>query len=237
VSAFDLDTYLGHRRKLVDEALDRTLRICRAAAREDEAVALVFAQLGERRARAGLAALLQRRIVAPQVLASYLASGPADLDAATVSRRAAASLIEVFESMRGGFERFMQTGPLEPGFLLLARSLRRLRDARLPFETLTVYSTPRRLAVLVRGLIGRQASQRTTVTGPPKKAAFDAAGQPTKAAEGFARSQGVSVAELTTITMKRSHTCGRTRSPVGLPSSWVFVAFGVMRNRTKSAAR
>ena len=45
--------------RLVDEALDRTLRICRAAARDDEHVALVFAQLGERRARAGLAALLE----------------------------------------------------------------------------------------------------------------------------------------------------------------------------------
>ena len=45
--------------RLIDESLDRTLRICRAVAREDETVALVFAQLSERRARAGLAALLQ----------------------------------------------------------------------------------------------------------------------------------------------------------------------------------
>ena len=39
--------------RLVDEALDRTLRTCRSVAREDEHVALVFAQLGDRRARAG----------------------------------------------------------------------------------------------------------------------------------------------------------------------------------------
>ena len=39
--------------RLIDESLDRTLRICRAVSREDEAVALVFAQLGERRARRG----------------------------------------------------------------------------------------------------------------------------------------------------------------------------------------
>ena len=114
--------------RLIDEALDRTLRICRAAAREDEDIALVFAQLGERRARAGLTSLLQRRIVAPRVLASFLAGGPADLDVATVSRGAAASLLEVFESMRGGFERFTQSGPLEPAFLLLSRSLSRVRE-------------------------------------------------------------------------------------------------------------
>ena len=45
--------------RLVEEALDRSLRICRAMARDDDDVALVFAQLGERRLRLGLAALLE----------------------------------------------------------------------------------------------------------------------------------------------------------------------------------
>ena len=116
--------------RLIDEALDRALRICRAAACDDEDVALVFAQLGERRLRAALSALLQRRLVAPRVLAGFLAKGAADLDAATSSRRASARLIAVFESMRGGFEGFRQSGPLEPAFSLLARGVRGLRDAR-----------------------------------------------------------------------------------------------------------
>ena len=68
-----------------------------------------------------------------------------------------------------------------------------LGEARLPFETVRVYSTPRRLAVQVAGLADRQTARRITVTGPPKKAAFDAAGRPTRAADGFARSQGVTV--------------------------------------------
>src|SRR5919106_734300 len=51
--------------RLVDEALDRALRLCRSIAQEDENVALAFAQIGERRVRAGLAALLNRRTVAP----------------------------------------------------------------------------------------------------------------------------------------------------------------------------
>ena len=114
--------------RLVDEALDRTLRICRAAARDDDNVALAFSHLGERRVRAGLSSLLNRRIVAPDILAKYLvATRAADLDVATASRRAAAALIAVCESMRGGLDRFLESGPLEPTFLLLARGLRQLR--------------------------------------------------------------------------------------------------------------
>jgi len=114
--------------RLIDEALDRALRICRSLARDDGTVALAFAQIGERRVRAGLTTLLNRRIVAPGILAKYLAaSGAADLDTDTVTRRAAAALIGVFDSMRGGAERFLETGPLEPAFHLLARGLRQLR--------------------------------------------------------------------------------------------------------------
>ena len=76
--------------RLVDEALDRALRICREVAREDEHVALVFAQLGDRRARAGLSVLLARRIVAPAVLARYLSLGPPDLTVQESARRGAA---------------------------------------------------------------------------------------------------------------------------------------------------
>ena len=115
--------------RLIDESLDRALRICRAAAKDDENVALVFAQLGDRRARAGLASLLHRRIVAPRVLATYLAGGPRDLHVAGVSRAAVSSLMDGFESMPGGLDRFVESGPLEPGFMLLVRGLRRLRDA------------------------------------------------------------------------------------------------------------
>jgi ATP-dependent helicase/nuclease subunit A len=112
--------------RLVDEALDRALRICRSVAREDEHVALVFAQLGDRRARAGLASLLGRRIVAPAVLARYVSAGPRGLTVNEAARRGAAALLELFDSMRGGLDRFLDTGPLHPSFRLLARQLRSL---------------------------------------------------------------------------------------------------------------
>jgi ATP-dependent helicase/nuclease subunit A len=105
--------------RFIDESLDRALRICRGVAREDEHVALVFAQLGDRRVRAGLASLLTRRIVAPLALSRHLTRGPRDLTVAQVSRRGAAALREVFDGMKGGLDRFLETGPTEPVFLLL----------------------------------------------------------------------------------------------------------------------
>ena len=114
--------------RLIDESLDRALRTCRTLAREDENIALVFAQLGDRRARRGLAALLNRRLVAPTVLERYLAKGPRDLDVAAATRRAVTTLLDVFASMPGGLERFLSSGPPEHTFLVLAKDLRRLEE-------------------------------------------------------------------------------------------------------------
>jgi glycyl-tRNA synthetase beta chain len=58
------------------------------------------------------------------------------------------------------------------------------------------FATPRRLALRVENLPERQADRRVERRGPALSAAFDATGNPTKAAEGFARSCGVTVAEL-----------------------------------------
>src|SRR5262245_15702136 len=115
--------------RLIDESLDRALRTCRSLAREDEHVALVFAQLGDRRARRGLAALLNRRLVAPAVLNRYLESGPRDLTVAVATHRAATALLAVFKGMSRGLDGFLETGPPEPLFLLLTRHLRRLEEA------------------------------------------------------------------------------------------------------------
>jgi ATP-dependent helicase/nuclease subunit A len=115
--------------RLIDESLDRALRTCRGLAREDEHIALVFAQLGDRRARRGLAALLNRRLVAPAVLKRYLATGPRDLDVSLAARRATSELLGVFTSMPGGLARFLASGPPEPAFLLLSRDLRRIAES------------------------------------------------------------------------------------------------------------
>src|SRR4030081_2530236 len=69
--------------RLGSESIDQALRICRGIARDDDDVALVFAQLGERRLRTGISALLDRRLVAPHALRRFLQKGPRDLTAAT----------------------------------------------------------------------------------------------------------------------------------------------------------
>jgi glycyl-tRNA synthetase len=70
-----------------------------------------------------------------------------------------------------------------------------LDELRLSHGEIRVLGTPRRLAVLVKNLAPRQADVEQWVKGPPAKVAFRD-GQPTRAAEGFARKQGVAVDDL-----------------------------------------
>lgn len=70
-----------------------------------------------------------------------------------------------------------------------------LQAQGLPWEAVQVWGTPRRLAVMISGLPDRQADRREEVKGPPAQAAFKD-GQPTPAALGFARKQGVPVEAL-----------------------------------------
>lgn len=73
-----------------------------------------------------------------------------------------------------------------------------LNTARLSYENLRIGSTPRRLTLMVEGLSEKQAESVREVRGPRADKAFDAEGRPTKAVQGFARSQGVSLDELVT---------------------------------------
>ena len=113
--------------RFVEESLDRSMRIFARLVDADDDVALVLAQLGATRTRAGLATLLQRRIVAWDALNRFLASGPADLTAAIVCRRAAQGLLEAVHSVPGGVQRMLLDGPVKhPRYQLLVRELSRL---------------------------------------------------------------------------------------------------------------
>ncbi len=70
-----------------------------------------------------------------------------------------------------------------------------LQEAEIPFHGVTAYATPRRLAVQVSELADKQPDREVERRGPALAAAFKD-GAATKAAEGFARSCGVSVDEL-----------------------------------------
>jgi len=118
--------------RLVDESLDRTFRICRSLAREDEALALLFAQLGERRTRQGLAALLNRRLVVPALLTRFLAKGPRDLTAAGAGAQLVRAVDDALAAMPGGAEAFFANGPATPGFALIRLALADRRPEALP---------------------------------------------------------------------------------------------------------
>jgi glycyl-tRNA synthetase beta chain len=70
-----------------------------------------------------------------------------------------------------------------------------LESQALTPEAIEVYGTPRRIAVLIKGLPVQQADREEDVKGPPASAAFKD-GQPTQAAVGFARKQGVELDAL-----------------------------------------
>jgi glycyl-tRNA synthetase len=71
-----------------------------------------------------------------------------------------------------------------------------LDELRLEHGAVRVEGTPRRVAIMVDDLAARQPDVTRAVRGPAVRAAYNAAGDPTKAAEGFARSQGVPLASL-----------------------------------------
>ncbi|MEW6068464.1 MAG: glycine--tRNA ligase subunit beta [Nitrospirota bacterium] len=71
-----------------------------------------------------------------------------------------------------------------------------LKEHHIGFSDIKTYGTPRRLAVIAEDIPLMQEDRSKEAFGPPKQAAFDKDGKPTKAAIGFANSQGVSVENL-----------------------------------------
>jgi len=91
------------------------------------------------------------------------------------------------------------SGPLYKSIVQLKTLAEKsLAEARLGYGSIEVYGSPRRLALLVNGLAERQEDVTLKAKGPAAKAAFDANGEPTKAAEGFARGKGIAVSDLVT---------------------------------------
>ncbi|MBU0481897.1 MAG: glycine--tRNA ligase subunit beta [Proteobacteria bacterium] len=73
---------------------------------------------------------------------------------------------------------------------------RKLKDLGLAHQGIVTVATPRRLTISVKGLVSGQQDSRQEILGPPRAAAFDGDNKPTKTAEGFARSKGVSMDEI-----------------------------------------
>src|SRR5262249_55622661 len=116
---------------------------------------------GARRARRGLAALLNRRLVAPAVLRRFLATGPRDLDITAAAQHATGALLDVFASMQGGLARFLDSGPAHPSFHVVRNDLRALAE--------TTTSTHAVDPVTVQSVYAHVLDYFCTQEGEPRK--------------------------------------------------------------------
>ncbi|MCL2525796.1 MAG: glycine--tRNA ligase subunit beta [Coriobacteriia bacterium] len=90
----------------------------------------------------------------------------------------------------------MPSAPLNAAHLQLEELAEKaFEQARIGYADMTVYSTPRRLALLIKGVEERSADMVQEYKGPSKNIAYADDGTPTKALEGFARGKGVELAD------------------------------------------
>ena len=166
--------------RFTEAALDRALRIGRGISLDDSDVALLFTELGEPRIRKGLAALLDRRLVAGDALNRFLRGKEMSVEAACARllhslRGAASAPTPLFELRRGlavalrakadkasagpgsVAEALQASGPDDPAFALLVRDLNRVAGESAP--------TPAQL----RGALDRLADLVLTQRGEPRK--------------------------------------------------------------------
>jgi len=144
--------------RLIEDALDRSMRIFASRAKHEPDIALVLAQLGVSRARQGLALLLDRRLVAWTALNRFLSRGPSDLTAATVCRRAATALHDALRTAPGGLAAFLNQGPIDhPRYQLLVRDLRRFAEL------------DRSGDADIRAVLDRAGAHFLTVEGKPRR--------------------------------------------------------------------
>ena len=83
-----------------------------------------------------------------------------------------------------------------------------LSDADITFDSIKAYAAPRRLTIQIQGVGDKQPDRTEQKRGPAIKAAFDAEGNPTRAAMGFAKGLGIEASELTTIKTDKGDYVG-----------------------------
>lgn len=99
-----------------------------------------------------------------------------------------------------------------------------LKEARLSHGALKTMGTPRRLTLCVQGVADHQEPVATEAMGPSKAVGFDAQGQPTRAAIGFAASQGVDVTALVVRTMPKGEYLFAVKQDAGRKTSLLLSA-------------
>jgi glycyl-tRNA synthetase beta chain len=97
-----------------------------------------------------------------------------------------------------------------------------LGNQRIPFGETHAYATPRRIVLHVTGVVKAQETSVKEVMGPAKAVAFDDKGKPTKAAEGFARGQGISVKDLKVVSTPKGEYVAAIKSEASEPTAKIL---------------
>ena len=93
---------------------------------------------------------------------------------------------------------------------------------RIPFDEIETFGTPRRITLGIKGIKTLRESQETEVVGPPKRVAYDENGEPTKAAIGFAKTQGVELTALRIVETERGEYVAASKLETGEPAQEVL---------------
>ncbi len=98
---------------------------------------------------------------------------------------------------------------------LQASVTEQLHEAEITFDNIKAFAAPRRLAIQIQGISDKQPDRTEQKRGPAIKAAFDADGNPTRAAMGFAKGLGIEASELTTINTDKGDYVGFEQTITG----------------------
>ena len=93
-----------------------------------------------------------------------------------------------------------------------------LTNHRIPFGDIETLGTPRRITLSIKDIKTLQESEETEVVGPPKRIAYDENGEPTKAAVGFAKTQGVELTALRIVETERGEYVAVSKLETGVPT-------------------
>jgi len=102
---------------------------------------------------------------------------------------------------------------------------RELQGNRVDFGGIRTLGTPRRLVLVIESVAEKQRDEETKKIGPSKQSAFDAKGNPTKAAIGFAKGQSVPVESLTLVETEKGEYVCAVKKEQGKPTFELLSTF------------
>jgi len=90
------------------------------------------------------------------------------------------------------------------------------------YSSIRIFSTPRRLSMLVEGVPLKQKDRESLISGPPKKIAYDEKGNPTQVLKKFTKAHGVKIKDIVVKNIKNGEYVCIRKVQKGLPTAVVL---------------